>query len=143
MDTTPVPTVIVLLLERVPILTMMVATPFRTPVTTPKLDTVAIVVSLDAKVIWAASVAVRSTPVADLMLPLRVRVDPTATVAAAGVTAILLGDVGEVDDPTVTVLLLDKVPSFAVIVTLPFRTPVMTPKLDTIATVVSLDVRVA
>jgi len=50
-DTRPLPTVMVLLLERVPILAVTVATPFLSPVTTPALETLAIVVSLEARVI--------------------------------------------------------------------------------------------
>jgi hypothetical protein len=137
-ETTPVPTVIVLLADRVPIFTVTVAIPLRTPVTTPVADTFAIVVSLDVKTICVASVAVRSTPVADLTLPLSVRVDPTARVAVAGVIVMLLG---EMDDPTVIVLLLDRVPICAVMIAIPFRMPVTTPALDTFAIVVSLDVR--
>jgi NADPH:quinone reductase-like Zn-dependent oxidoreductase len=67
--------------------------------------------------------------------------DAAAVIVVVGTVADREGD--DVTPLTVIVLLLDKVPSFAVIVATPARTPVTTPKVDTFAIVVSLDVKVA
>jgi hypothetical protein len=136
-------TVIVLVLDREPSFAVMVAIPFRRPVTTPDVDTFAIVASLDAKVAWGPNAAVRSAPVADLTAPLNWSVDPTASVAVAGDSVILLAAVVDTLVPTVMMLVLDREPSFAVMVAIPFRRPVTTPDVDTFTIVVSLDAKVA